>query len=414
MAVDINDPRYSLINRGQAVAGSFAEFLTREAQAADAEAQLKRNTLSQYLTMNPVPNATIYDIPPVQDVQQYAQVAKPTTAIIPAEQVVAGQTAFQSSLPLQPAQVNAQAGKVQPQKEQKTLQQNLVKSAPLTVVPNESTNFWKQTEGPVFTYNSVSGIPEYSLGGQLLLARQLGMTPQQMLAGLDAIQAHGITESPYWQEQYNTALQQTGDPNAALAHANLAATEAADNAAGVFARSLATPTDQASQVAADRAYGRTVLNPSAGAAYKNVLSTGSMPVGATAEGNVLARTPDGKVAALPVGPYSAANASYANAGAQAFQNALMREMSVTPGVKSQSTDPYLQELRRQQLELKVEAARQRLEEAAKKDPRIAQAQTLLRSLPKDDPRREEVLSFLWEQSSDTGVVQPQSNVPPAR
>src|SRR5690625_1105972 len=169
MAVDISDPRYSLINRGQAAAGSFAEFLTREAQAADAEAQQKRNTLSQYLTMNPVPNATIYDIPPVQDVQQYAQVAKPTAAIIPAEQVVAGQTAFQSSLPLQPAQVNAQAGKVQPQKEQKTLQQNLVKSAPLTVAPNESTNFWKQTEGPVFTYNSVSGIPEYSLGGQLLL-----------------------------------------------------------------------------------------------------------------------------------------------------------------------------------------------------------------------------------------------------
>src|SRR5699024_7882986 len=181
------------------------------------EAQLKRNTLSQYLTMNPVPNATIYDIPPVQDVQQYARVAKPTAAIIPAEQVVAGQTAFQSSLPLQPAQVNAQAGKIQPQKEQKTLQQNLVKSAPLTVAPNESTDFWKQTEGPVFTYNSVSGIPEYSLGGQLLLARQLGMTPQQMLAGLDAIQAHGITESPYWQEQYKTALQQTGDPNAALA-----------------------------------------------------------------------------------------------------------------------------------------------------------------------------------------------------
>src|SRR5699024_2913959 len=258
---------------------------------------------------------------------------------------------------------------------------------------HDALPIWKQTEGPVFTYNSVSGIPEYSLGGQLLLARQLGMTPQQMLAGLDAIQAHGITESPYWQEQYKTALQQTGDPNAALAHANLAATEAADNAAGVFARSLATPTDQASQVAADRAYGRTVINPSAGEAYKNVRATGAMPVGATAEGNVLARTPDGKVAALPTGPYSAANASYVNAGAQAFQNALMREMSVTPGVKGQSADPYLQELRRQQLELKVEAARQRLEEAAKKDPRIAQAQTLLRSLPKDDPRREEVLSF---------------------
>src|SRR5699024_12151863 len=179
-------------------------------------------------------------------------------------------------------------------------------------------------------------------------------------------------------------------------------------------RSLDTPTYHASQVASDRAYGRTVINPSAGEAYKNVLATGAMPVGATAEGNVLARTPDGKVAALPTGPYSAANASNVNAGAQAFQNALMREMSVTPGVKGQSADPYLQELRRQQLELKVEAARQRLEEAAKKDPRIAQAQTLLRSLPKDDPRREEVLSFLWEQSSDTGVVQPQSNVPPAR
>lgn len=413
MAVDINDPRYSLINRGQAAAGSFAEFLTREAQAADAEAQRKRNTLSQYLMMNPVPNATIYDIPPVQDVPQYAQVAKPTTAIIPAEQVAAGQTAFQSSLPLQPAQVNAQAGKVQ-QKEQKTLRQNLVKSAPLTVAPNESTNFWKQMEGPVFTYNSVSGIPEYSLGGQLLLARQLGMTPQQMLAGFDAIQAHGITESPYWQEQYNTALQQTGDPNAALAHANLAATEAADNVAGVFSRSLATPTDQASQVATDRAYGRTVLNPSAGEAYKNVLATGSMPVGATAEGNVLARTPDGKVAALPVGPYSAANASYVNAGAQAFQNALMREMAWTPGVGNKGTDPYLQELRRQQLELRVEAEKQRIEAAAKKDPRLAEAQKLLNALPKDDPRRENIQMFLLEHATDAGIVQPKSDVPPAR
>lgn len=292
------------------------------------------------------------------------------------------------------------------------------RSAPLSMASNGTTNFWKQNQNPTRTWNSINNIPEYSLGGQLMLAAQLGMSPQQLMSGLDVIQARGITESPYWQMQYNQALQETGDPNAALAHANLASTEASQNTAGIFARNLAAPTDQASNISADRAYGRTVLNPSAGNAYQSVLSTANMPVGATTAGNVLARTPDGNVVTLPVGPYTAANASYINSGAQAFQNALMREIAYTPGTgvdsRGVTTDPYIRQLRQQELELKVQAAQQRLDNAGKKDPRIAQAQLILRSLPKDDPRREQYLEFLNQVGTDAGIVAPNTSVPALR
>lgn len=360
---------------------------------------------------------------------------RPTTAIIPAEQVVMpDQTAqekamsdYFESLFSQGAGTTVQAAQPQvvqvQQPQQQPVQQPVqsighyfVKDAPVQVAPNETTNFWKQNQAPVFTYNSVSGIPEYSLGGQLLLARQLGMTPQQMLSGLDAIQAHGITESPYWQDQYNTALAQTGDPNAAMAHANLAATEAADNVAGIFARSLAAPTDTASQIAADRAYARTVLNPAAGEVNKNVLATVNIPVGATPQGNVLTRSPDGKVTMLPIGPTSAANASALNSGAQYFGNALARQVAANPVTAAlrKGTDPYMQELRRQQLELRVEAARKRLEADANKDPQVAEAMRMLRVLPKDDPRRDDYLELLDQKSVAAGIVPPKEAVPPAR
>lgn len=281
-----------------------------------------------------------------------------------------------------------------------------VRSAPLTVDPNATTNFFIQNQNPVRTQFGYYGAPETSVGGMLSLASMLGMSPQQLMGGLDAIQGRGVTESPYWQSQYNQALQATSDPSAALAHANLSAVQAGQNTAGLFARTMAAPTQQASQAAADRAYGRTYLDPNAGAAYRGTLSTASLPVGATAAGNVLARTPTGATVTLPRGPYSAANASYANLGAQAVQQAMAREALTTPGsgiTRSGSQDPEYQRLRRQQLEIKIQQDQKKLETLGQKDPRIAQAQSILRSLPKDDPRREPYLEFLTQAGEAAGI-----------
>jgi hypothetical protein len=449
--VNLRDPQYSLLNQIGGGLNSLGQYLSADSEAARQYQDQRASALSQALS-RPVPGGQMYlayqqeMMPP----DQLGQNAHPSAAIIPAAQVVANATAdslaptaptpqemelsryFQSLFPkaegvtAAPAtlptgmatvmQPSSQAGTASPFSGSMTPQP--ARSAPLSVAANGTTNFWKQNQNPTRTWNSINNVPEYSLGGQLLLASQLGMSPQQLMSGLDAIQARGITESPYWQTQYNQALQETGDPNAALAHANLASTEAGQNTAGVFARSLATPTDQASNISADRAYGRTVLNPSAGEAYQNVLSTANTPVGATPAGNVLARTPDGNVTTLPIGPYSAANASYVNSGAQAFQNALAREMAYTPGTgvgtRGATVDPYTRQLRQQELELKVQAAQQRLDNAGKKDPRIAQAQSILRSLPKDDPRREQYLEFLNQVGTDAGIVAPNAGAPALR
>lgn len=365
---------------------------------------------------------------PIPQVEQRAQDARPTAEIIPAEQVVANTTGNRAYTdPLTANIVATNQGVVPgstrpsvsaPPMQQASAQQTgsaspfsgaltqPVRSMPLTVDPNATTNFFIQNQNPVRTQFGYYGAPETSVGGMLSLASMLGMSPQQLMGGLDAIQGRGVTESPYWQSQYNQALQATGDPSAALAHANLSAVQAGQNTAGLFARTMAAPTEQASLTAADRAYGRTYLDPNAGAAYRGTLSTASLPVGATAAGNVLARTPTGATVTLPRGPYSAANASYANIGAQAVQQAMAREALTTPGsgiTRSGSQDPEYQRLRRQQLEIKIQQDQKKLETLGQKDPRIAQAQSILRSLPKDDPRREPYLEFLTQAGEAAGI-----------
>lgn len=268
--------------------------------------------------------------------------------------------------------------------------------APSTVTQNPSANFYIQSQNPIRSQFGYENAPSTSVGGQLALASMLGMSPQQMLSGIDAIRGTGITESPYWQSQYQQALSATGDPDAALAHANLAATQAGENVAGVFARALAEPTQTASQASQSRMAARGIIAPEEGAVQRPYMSTAIQPIGTDASGNVLVRTPSGTVRSVPQGMYTMPNIAALSGGAEAFTNALRTQMQMTPGVglKGTTTDPQLQKLKIEQVELRNQQLKANIDRAEGRNPRVAQLRQILTALPKDDPRREPYLEEL--------------------
>lgn len=186
------------------------------------------------------------------------------------------------------------------------------------VLRNATTNYGGS---PVrIDSNGIYNVPDGSLGALESYAAFRGTTATALAQQEDALKARGMQESEYWQDQYAQALAQTGNPNLARAHANLAATQASDNAYGVFDRAMAEQTMNASALGNNQINGQLYLDRNAGAVNQGLLSTAPQAYGANGSGGTLIRLPSGQVVSANMNANTPAMISATSLGADAAYN----------------------------------------------------------------------------------------------
>lgn len=246
--------------------------------------------------------------------KEIADITQPSPAPEPmsSQQTQSGSASSGSSSSSGGGSTSTASSSIQP------VSQNLGVPAGTTVSRNETTNYGG---APVrIDSDGIYNVPAGSLGARLLHESRLGLAPGTISKFEDAEKARGMQESEYWQDQYAKALAQTGNPNLARAHANLAATQASDNAYGVFDRAMAEQTMKASALGNNQINGQLYLDRNAGAVNQGLLSTAPQAYGANGSGGTLIRLPSGQVVSANMNANTPAMISATSLGADAAYN----------------------------------------------------------------------------------------------
>lgn len=166
-----------------------------------------------------------------------------------------------------------------------------------TTVPAESLPAALQQN----TAAPVEQIPDWklrhSLSGILAASNALGLKPNDYMLAQDTSAARDVQSTDAYEDAYNYAFEQTGDPYAARVHANLTAGSAAG--AGVFDRIMSEPTYNTNAVVQGRLAGESLFNPNAGAANQGLRGIGARVMGSAGDGNVYVQSGNGATAITP-------------------------------------------------------------------------------------------------------------------